>query len=61
MLVNISLTWADPSEKYSVRIFDKNVRNVGYIVTMGTSNNFGSRYITWGTPQQAGVEIRAKF
>ena len=60
-VVNIGLTWVDPSEKYSIRIFDKNVGNEGYIVTMGTSNNFGSRYITWGTPQQAGVEIRAKF
>ena len=52
-LLNFGVTWTHPSKKYSVRLFADNVTNVGYITTMGTSNNFGSRYITWGDPRQA--------
>ena len=44
-----------------MRAFGTNVTNVGYITTLGTSNNFGSRYITWGDPAQYGVEVKAKF
>ena len=60
-VVNLGLTWTHPSKKYSVRLFADNVTNEGYITTMGTSNNFGSRYITWGDPRQVGFEVRASF
>ena len=60
-LVNLNLIWTDPSDRYSIRAFGTNVTNVGYITTLGTSNNFGSRYITWGDPAQYGVEVKAKF
>lgn len=60
-LLNLSLIWTHPDKKYSVRLFADNVTNVGYITTMGTSNNFGSRFITWGDPRQVGVELKAAF
>jgi len=60
-LVNLSLTWRHPSHKYSVMLFAKNVGNTPYITTMGTSNNFGARYVTWGDPRQVGVEVKGGF
>jgi iron complex outermembrane receptor protein len=60
-LLNLNLIWNAPDERYSVRLFDNNVLNTPYEVTLGTSNNFGARFIAWGNPRQIGVEVKAKF
>ena len=42
-------------------LYARNVANTPYIVTMGTSDNFGARYVSWGDPRQVGVEVKAAF
>jgi iron complex outermembrane recepter protein len=60
-LVNLGLIWDTPDEHYKVRVFANNITNTGYIVRMGSSDNFGSRYVSWGNPRQYGVEVRRSF
>jgi iron complex outermembrane receptor protein len=59
-LLNLSAEWNAPDGRYSVRVFDNNVFNKAYIVTLDGSPGLG-RYITYGTPDQIGVELRANF
>lgn len=60
-IVNLGLTWASGSDRYRVRIFANNVFNQAAIVQMDSSDNFGSRYVSWNAPSQFGVEMRVNF
>jgi iron complex outermembrane receptor protein len=60
-LLNVSVTWTSPSERYAVRAFAANATDTDYITSLGSSDNIGTRYITWGAPAQYGVELRATF
>lgn len=60
-LLNLALIWDSPDEKYRVRLYGTNVTNEAHIVRMGSSDNFGSRFVTWGAPRQVGVELKANF
>jgi len=60
-ILNASLIWISPDDKYQVRLFGKNLGNKDYIVRMSSSDNFGSRFVSWGAPRQVGVELKASF
>ena len=60
-LVNASLIWDSPDETFRIRAFVTNLTGEDYITRMGASDNFGSRYVTWGAPRQVGLELRANF
>ncbi|MEI9988552.1 MAG: TonB-dependent receptor [Rhizomicrobium sp.] len=60
-LLNLGVTWYTPNERYSVRVFDNNVTNTAYIVTQDATDSVGSRYVTYGTPNQIGVQLKANF
>lgn len=60
-IVNAALIWDSPDETYRVRLFATNLFGEDYIVQMDSSDNFGSRYVSWGAPRQVGVELRANF
>jgi iron complex outermembrane receptor protein len=57
-LVNLNLNWDSPDGKYSGRLYANNLLNQPYIQAMGDSTNIGTRYVTWGSPQQIGIEFR---
>ena len=44
-----------------MRAFAANLAGEDYIVRMGSSDNFGSRVVSWGAPRQIGLELRANF
>jgi iron complex outermembrane recepter protein len=60
-ILNAALIWDSPDETYRVRLFATNLTGEDYIVRMGSSDNFGSRFVSWGDPRQVGVELRANF
>ena len=60
-LLNGSITWQSPDEKYQVRLFGTNLTNKPYISRMDSSDSLGARFISWGAPRQYGVELRARF
>jgi iron complex outermembrane receptor protein len=60
-IVNAALIWDSPDETYRIRAFVTNLTGEDYIVRMGSSDNFGSRFVSWGAPRQAGLELRASF
>ncbi|MDP3176363.1 MAG: TonB-dependent receptor, partial [Spirochaetaceae bacterium] len=61
VILNGSLIWDSPDERYRVRAFVTNITGEDYIVTMGSSDNFGSRFVSWGAPRQVGAELRVNF
>ncbi len=61
VVLNASLIWDSPDETFRVRAFVTNLTGEDYIVRMGSSDNFGSRFVSWGAPRQVGVELRANF
>lgn len=60
-VVNAALIWDSPEETYRVRLFATNLFGEDYLVQMDSSDNFGSRFVSWGAPRQVGVELRANF
>lgn len=60
-IVNLGLTWASDSDRYRVRLFGNNLFNKAAIMQMDSSDNFGSRYVTWNAPSQFGIELRTSF
>ena len=60
-VVNAALIWDSPDDKYRVRLFATNLLNEDYIVRQNSSDNFGSRFVSWGAPRQIGVELKANF
>ena len=60
-LVNVSLIWDDPTETYSIRAYANNLTDEAYYDRMGSSDGFGARYVSYGAPQQVGVEVRAHY
>jgi iron complex outermembrane receptor protein len=59
--LNLTLIWDSPDDRFTVRAWGTNVTDEAYIATMGTSDNFGARYINWAPPRQYGVELTARF
>ncbi|WP_293363091.1 TonB-dependent receptor [Phenylobacterium sp.] len=60
-ILNAALIWDSPDGTYRVRAFATNLTGEDYIVRMGSSDNFGSRFVSWGAPRQIGLELRANF
>ena len=60
-VVNAALIWDSPEDNYRVRLFATNLLNEDYIVRQNSSDNFGSRFVSWGAPRQIGVELKANF
>ena len=60
-VLNAALIWDSPDDAYRVRLFATNLTGEDYIVRMGSSDNFGARFVSWGSPRQVGVELRANF
>ena len=60
-LVNLNLIWDSPDGKYTGRLYANNLLNESYIQAMGDSTSIGTRYVTWGNPQQIGIELKARF
>jgi iron complex outermembrane receptor protein len=60
-LVNLNLVWDSPDGKYQGRVYANNLLNQSYIQAMGDSTSIGTRYVTWGTPQQVGFELRVQL
>ena len=46
---------------HRVRGWITNVTNEAYLSTLGTSDNFGARYVNWAPPRQYGLELTTKF
>jgi iron complex outermembrane recepter protein len=60
-LVNGSVTWESQNETYLVRLFGSNLTDEDYYASMGAASQQGSRLVTWGAPQQVGIELQARF
>ena len=60
-IVNAALIWDSPEEKYRVRLYATNLFGEDYLVQMDSSDNFGSRFVAWGSPRQVGLELKANF
>jgi iron complex outermembrane receptor protein len=60
-LVNLNLIWDSPGERFQARLYANNLFDANYITTLGANENVGARFMTWGTPRQLGVELRARF
>lgn len=60
-VLNGALSWVDPSDVYTVRLYVKNAGNEAYITRMGSSDGFGSRYVAYGAPRQIGLELKARY
>lgn len=60
-LTNLALIWDSADERYRVRLFGENVFDQDYVVQMGSADNLGARYITYGTPRRVGAELRVNF
>jgi iron complex outermembrane receptor protein len=59
--LNLALIWDSPDERYRIRGYATNVTGEDYLSTMGTSDNFGARFVNWAPPRQYGVELSARF
>lgn len=60
-IVNANVIWDSPDELYTVRLFANNLFNEGYYVAMLAVDGFGARAGSFGTPRQAGFELKARF
>ena len=59
--LNLNLVWESPDERFTTRAWMTNVTDVAIISTLGTSDNFGARFINWAPPRQFGLELTARF
>lgn len=59
--LNLNLIWDSPDERYTLRAWATNLTDEAYLSTMGTSDNFGARFINWAPPRQYGLELTARF
>lgn len=60
-LVNLTLVWDSPDDRYQARLYATNLLNQAYVAGMGDSTSIGTRYVSWGSPRQVGLELLAKF
>lgn len=60
-VANLALIWDNPGDTFSIRLFADNLTNEAYINQMGSSDAFGTRYVSYGAPRQIGVEFRARY
>lgn len=59
--LNLNLIWDSPDGRYTARAWMTNVTDEAYLSTLGTSDNFGARYINWAPPRQFGLELTSRF
>jgi iron complex outermembrane recepter protein len=60
-LVNGSVSWDSQNDAFTVRLFGSNLTDEDYYASMGAASQQGSRLVTWGAPQQVGIELQARF
>jgi iron complex outermembrane receptor protein len=60
-LLSASVAWTSEDDKYSVRVFGKNLTGRNYYSQLAQATSLGSRFISWGAPRQIGVEVKAGF
>lgn len=60
-LVNASIQWSSADERYSIRLFGRNLTGEDYRVSLAQTSFVGNRFGLWGPPRQYGVELRTKF
>jgi iron complex outermembrane receptor protein len=60
-VVNTNLIWDSPSGTYSIRVFADNLFDTPYWTAIGAVQGLGAPVGSWGTPRQAGVELKARF
>ena len=58
-IVNASVSWTDPSDRYTVRLWGKNIANQVYAT--GVFETQGGVYRSLAAPRQYGVTVGAKF
>jgi iron complex outermembrane receptor protein len=60
-VVNTNLIWDSPDGRYTVRLFADNLFDQAYWTAIGAVQGLGAPVGSWGTPRQAGVELKARF
>lgn len=60
-LVDLGLIWNSPSEAFSLRFFANNVTDEPYLARLGSADNVGARFVSYGAPRQVGVELTSRF
>lgn len=60
-LVDLGLIWISPSEAFSLRFFANNVTDEPYLARLGSADNVGARFVSYGAPRQVGVELTSRF
>jgi iron complex outermembrane receptor protein len=60
-LLNLNLVWDSLDGKYTARFYINNLTDQAYAQAQGDSTSIGTRYITWGAPQQIGGEVKVRF
>jgi iron complex outermembrane recepter protein len=58
-MVNLRATWTDPSSRFDVAVFGKNVNNARYYV--GISADPSAARVTWGAPALFGGQVTYHF
>ncbi|MEO9918800.1 MAG: TonB-dependent receptor [Parasphingorhabdus sp.] len=60
-LVDASVTWRSEDERFSVRAFGRNLTGKDYFQSLASSSSTGTRFVTWGSPRQVGLELGLNF
>jgi iron complex outermembrane receptor protein len=58
-LVNFEAAWTDPSERYTVALWGRNLGNEAYFIS-GLANTGGFSAV-WGKPREIGVRLKVGF
>lgn len=60
-LLNLSVVWDSPDERYSARLFVNNLTEEAYYAGLSGDSTTANRNISWGDPRQVGLELKANF
>lgn len=60
-LLDASVTWRSADERFSARIFGRNLTSSDYVQGLAQSSATGTRFGTWGAPRQIGIEVGLDF
>ncbi len=60
-VLSSSVQWSSADDRYSVRIYGKNLTNEDYLISLAQTSFVGNRFGLWGAPRQYGVELRTRF
>ncbi|ATW04282.1 TonB-dependent receptor [Sphingorhabdus sp. YGSMI21] len=60
-LLDGSITWRSADERFSARLFGRNLTGTDYIQALSQSSATGTRFGTWGAPRQVGIELGLDF